>query len=102
MKDFLGDGLTVLVVAEGDVKSGDVYQKEQKIGIYTRDAADGTLVEIWVRGEFLLPSAGVSGVALDAVDWNGTGIVNALGQSKGGFLARGALGTESHVRVWIG
>lgn len=102
MKDYLGDGLTVLVVAEGDVKSGDVYQKDQKIGVYMRDAADGTLVEIWVRGEFRLPSNGASGVALDPVDWDGTGIVNAVGQSKAGFLARGALGTESHVRVWIG
>jgi predicted RecA/RadA family phage recombinase len=91
MKDFLGDGLTVLVVAEGDVKSGDVYQKDQKIGVYTRDADDGTLVEIWVRGEFLLPFAGVSGGAVDPVDWNGSGIGGAVGQSK-----------AAHVRVWIG
>jgi predicted RecA/RadA family phage recombinase len=102
MKNFSGNGDTITIVAAADVSAGDVYQGDAGIGVYHEDALTGESVAVWVKGEFWLPAgAGITGAALDGVDWNGTAIIAAVGTPNAGLLGDNYTSATS-VKVIIG
>ena len=99
MKNYMGRGDTITIVAASDVSAGDVYQGNAGIGIYHNDALAGESVAVWVKGEFALPSVDFGGSALDGVDWSGTQIVGAVGAPNAGVLSEDGAGIFSKVII---
>lgn len=99
MKNFIGNGDTITIVAGSDVSAGGVYQGGAGIGIYHNDALAGESVAVWVKGEFALPAIDFGGSALDGVDWSGTQIVAAAGAPNAGVLSEDSAGIFAKVII---